>query len=366
MLLVAHTALSLRYVLEHYALLKDDPRLSFAVTQGSDDFGLGVAQTISRLGLPIVAWDDAIADDWDLALFGTHGGEIFFRRTAARAHVQHGLGAGKLVDGDDFTYGPKWALWEGRPKYDVMIEASHTVQRRAVAACPPLAGIIAVVGDLLADRLLAASMQREQHRAALGIAPDQVAVLFISTWGPHGTMLGSTGPALLQRVHRLPERYKPLLSMHPHLWQARRLQPQSQWARQLTSLERGRLRTCGPNDSWIPFLAAADVAVIDHSSLGLYFGLLGRPTVAVPVSAHVINPGSQLAALRACSPTLEDPGRLEVTLDLARASYDPHRVADRCGEIVSYPGEAADRTRRLLYHLLTLPEPRCDAPRLVE
>jgi hypothetical protein len=66
----------------------------------------------------------------DLALFGTHGSEIFFT-AAARVHIQHGLGAGKLVDGQDYTYGPKWALWDGTPTYDRMLEASH-----AVAACP--------------------------------------------------------------------------------------------------------------------------------------------------------------------------------------------------------------------------------------
>jgi hypothetical protein len=105
----------------------------------------------------------AVRRSWDLALFGAHGSEIFFT-AGARVHIQHGLGAGKLVDDRDCTYGPKWALWEGAPKYDRMLEASHAVRRYAVAACPPLAGHISLVGDLRADRLLAADRDRACRR----------------------------------------------------------------------------------------------------------------------------------------------------------------------------------------------------------
>jgi hypothetical protein len=37
--------------------------------------------------------DLAEAAEQDLALFGTHGSEIFFT-VGARVHIQHGLGAG--------------------------------------------------------------------------------------------------------------------------------------------------------------------------------------------------------------------------------------------------------------------------------
>jgi hypothetical protein len=52
----------------------------------------------------------AVRRAWDLALFGTLGSEIFFT-AGARVHIQHGLGAGKLAGGQDYTYGPKWALF---------------------------------------------------------------------------------------------------------------------------------------------------------------------------------------------------------------------------------------------------------------
>ena len=64
-LLVAHTVLSLRYVQEHYQLLKDDPRLNFALTQGADDWGAGVASIAKRLPVPIVSWRRAVRRRWE-------------------------------------------------------------------------------------------------------------------------------------------------------------------------------------------------------------------------------------------------------------------------------------------------------------
>jgi hypothetical protein len=51
----------------------------------------------------------------------------------------------------------------GKPKYDVMLEASYEVRRRAVAACPPLAERIRVASDLRADPLFAADRARLDH-----------------------------------------------------------------------------------------------------------------------------------------------------------------------------------------------------------
>jgi hypothetical protein len=351
-LLVAHTVLSLRYVQEHYLLLNDDRRLRFALTQGADDWGVGVGSMARRLPVPTVPWQDAVHGSWDLALFGTHGGAIYFDRTRSRVHVQHGLGAGKLVDGDDFTYGPSWALWNGRPKYDLMLEASHAVQRRAIAACPPLAGVIAVVGDLFADRLLAAQQYRTQHRAALGISDDDLAVILISTWGPDG-LIGSMGTALLDSALALP-RCRVVLTMHPHVWHGRVDGTPPRWGDRLAPLRKRGLIVCGPNDSWIPHLTAADVAVIDHGSLGLYWALLGRPTVAAPVPAGSTNPDSPIAKLRAVSMPL-DPSDLHNTIARAMATHDPERNLRQVGEIVSYPGQSAARTRHILYQAVGLP-----------
>lgn len=107
--------LSLGYLLDHYRLLCQDPGLRFTLTRAPDQYPAGVEEMMDGPGLRRIPYCAAVRRAWDLALFGTHGSEIFFT-AGARVHIQHGLGAGKLVDGQDYTYGPKWA-WEETPKY---------------------------------------------------------------------------------------------------------------------------------------------------------------------------------------------------------------------------------------------------------
>jgi hypothetical protein len=353
-LLVAHTRLSLEYVLDHYRLLRGDAGLRFSLTRAPDEYAAGVGAMMDAAGLPRVPYCAAVRRAWDLALFGTHGSEVFFTRAASRVHIQHGLGAGKLVAGQDFTYGPRWALWEGTPKYDAMLEASYAVRRYAVAACPPLAGRIRVTGDLRADRLLAADRDRLAHRAALGVGPGELAVLVVSTFGPHG-LLATCGLGLVDELLAWPGA-RALLTVHPHLWTGRHDHRAGLGAALAPRAARGLL-VCGPGQDWAPFLAAADVAVIDHSSLGLYFALLARPTVAVPVPAGVVNPVAPVAVLRALSPAVAGPGRLAAAVAAAVDRFDPAAFAAFRRGLAAYPGQAAGRTRSVLYELLGRPVP---------
>jgi hypothetical protein len=357
-LLVAHTRLSLGYVLDYYRLLRQDPGLRFTLTRAPDQYPAGVEEMMDGTGLRRMPYCAAVRRTWDLALFGTHGSAVFFT-AGARVHIQHGLGAGKLVDGQDYTYGPKWALWEGIPKYDRMLEASHAVRRFAVAACPPLAGHISVVGDLRADRLLAADRDRDAHRAALGIRPGEPAVLVISTFGPHGLLgrygLGPVDDLLAARGTRV------LLTVHPHVWAGRH-----DYRVLLSALLAPRVRrgliVCGPDQDWVPFLAAADAAVIDHSSLGLYYALLARPTVAVPVPDRAVNPAAPIALLRALSPAVTGSSSLAVEVRAGAARFDPAAFAACRRGLTAYRGQAPARTRAVLYELLRRPVPGAQLP----
>lgn len=358
-LLVAHTRLSLGYVLDHYRLLAPDPALRFTLTRAPDQYSAGVEEMMDATGLPRLPYCVAVGRPWNLALFGTHGSEIFFSRAAARVHIQHGLGAGKLVDGQDYTYGPRWALWDGKPKYTLMLEASHAVRRRAVAACPPLADRITVTGDMHADRLLAADRDRHAHRAALGITLGERAVLIASTFGPNG-LLARHGLALADELLATPGT-RALLTVHPHVW-AGRHDHRATLAAQLEAREKRGLITCGPGQDWTPYLAAADVAVIDHSSIGLYYALLGRPALAVPVPDRAVNPAAPVAILRALSPELTRPGNLAADITAAADRFDPDRTARLRRDLLSYRGQAADRTTAALYKLLGCPAPGPQPP----
>jgi hypothetical protein len=353
-LLVAHTRLSLGYVLDHYRLLSQDPALRFTLTRAPDQNSAGTEEMMNATGLPRLPYCVAVRRPWDLALFGTHGSEIYFTSATARVHIQHGMGAGKLVDGQDYTYGPKWALWDGKPKYTMMLEASHAVRQRAVAACPSLSRRITVTGDIRADRLLAADRNRAAHRAALGIAPGEQAILICSTFGPHG-LLSRYGLSPADQLLTVPGT-RVLLTLHPHLWTGRHDHRARLTAALAPRAARG-LIICGPDQDWAPFLAAADIAVIDHGSLSLYYALLARPTVAVPVADSAVNPIAPVAMLRALSPTVTSPAGLTAAVTTAAGRFDPGTGARLRRDLLAYRGHADQHTKAALYELLGRPLP---------
>jgi hypothetical protein len=351
-LLAVHTLLTLRYIRRHLNILRQDQRLAFYATQGADDYSVGVAAALPRLCLPMIPFDEAAAQQWDLALFATHGGEIFFRDTACKIHIQHGIGAGKRVDGHDFTYGRPWVLWEGRPKYDLMLESSHSTMRRAVAAVPELADRVRVVGDPFADDVLHGMQHRCRFRAQLGIEQGQTAVLLMSTWGQHG-LLAAHGRDLLEAALRLPRKYKILLTMHDHLWTGGRDEA-SPWPSRLAQLPKDQFAICGLLQDWVPHVIAADVAILDHGSLGLYYALTCKPAITAHVPEYVVVPNAPATRLRACYPLLESTAHLQRVVDDVQRHHDPQAVGRFLGDITSYPGQAVPRIRAVLYERLRL------------
>ncbi|MCM3921547.1 CDP-glycerol glycerophosphotransferase family protein [Frankia sp. AiPs1] len=367
--LVAHPRLSTSYVRAHYEILAADERLRFFITQAPDGMNAGVQDAIDHLvadsdhRVTPIPFERAVRRDWDLALFGTHGSRERFGDDVPCIHIQHGIGAGKQVLDDDFTYGRLWAIRQdgprmGEPLYAAMLESSYTVRDRAVRRVPELADRIRVVGDVFADRLLEADSRRDEFRDLLGIRAEQTAVLFISTWGDHGLMGGDGGAGLprLRAAAALGDRYATLLSMHPHLWHADGVDGPRLWRQRLNPLADSGLIVCGPDESWAPYLAAADVAIIDHSSLCLYYGILERPSIAVPVQGDQINPAAPIAALRAASPLLRDPADLRATLHTALSTFDQRLVPGR-DRIVAHPGASATRIAAVLYDILSLDPP---------
>ena len=96
--------------------------------------------------------------------------------------------------------------------------------------------------------------------------------------------------------------------------------------------------------------------MVDHSSLGLYYALLGRPLATIPVPARLVNPAAPLPVLRSAAPVADPhhPGELAGVLDAARARHDPRAAARVRSVVTSYPGQAAARSRVVLYRTLGL------------
>ncbi|MFI1330636.1 hypothetical protein ACH4U7_10890 [Streptomyces sp. NPDC020845] len=352
-LYVVHNRVSLRTLRRVHRLLADDGRLSFAATLAPDRFGQGCEAEVGRWGLPLVPFDAATAEPWDLAVFGNHGGAHLFTEAGARVFVPHGVGAGKQALGQDFTYGPDFVLRSGEPIYTAMFEASEEGRERAEDITPRLAGRIRVVGDLETDEFLAVLARRATARALLGVGPEDLLVLLSATWGDAG-MLAWHGPTLLKSARRLPGHVRVVLKPHPHNWDPRG-RPRPHLARALAAAPE-TVCLVPPWQSWMGAYAAADLAVYDFGSLALRFALRPRPMVAVPAEPGAVTPGSPVDALRAMTPELAAPS-LPQALELGLETGAPPGLADLAPRFVSHPGQAAPRTRGALYELLGLAVP---------
>jgi CDP-glycerol glycerophosphotransferase len=110
-----------------------------------------------------------------------------------------------------------------------------------------------------------------------------------------------------------------------------------------------------------PFLAAADVLVTDHSSVGFEFALLDRPLIVFDApdlreAARIDR--EQWELLRTMSDVVEAPDQLAHTLREALREPARRREARaRARHLFAFPGAACDRAIAVVYELLEV-EPR--------
>jgi CDP-glycerol glycerophosphotransferase len=132
------------------------------------------------------------------------------------------------------------------------------------------------------------------------------------------------------------------------------------WRRRMRTLERpARVRYVeGPDVS--PYLAAADVMVTDHSSVGFEYLTLDRPLVifdapGLPAAAR-INP-QKVELLRSAAIVVQDPSALvrAVSRELAVPGRLSARRRHVASEVFHDPGHATERALSLVDELLVQP-----------
>jgi hypothetical protein len=349
-LLVALNELQVRYLSEFRGVFDSDPRLSFFLT--SRRRGRAAEPVRSRaaaVNLPFLERDHARRRWWDLAVFADHGGLERFPRLIPRLRIQHCMATGKRIGGEWYRYNPALCLdRRGRPVYECIFEASEAIRALAVAEVPALAGRIAVVGDLDADRLLARQGDREACRRELGLGPDDRVALIWSTWGP-GALIRTMGEALLAEAERLQKEgpWRFVLSVHPEHW----LAGGESFRAQVRGFEdRGLVVRPAGVSFYEPFVAA-DAMISDHTSLAAMYALLGKPLAFVPVGAEYLSPESTLGRLHALCPHVKSPADLEEVLD---GDFPLAGMRELTDELTSEPGRAAERYRQETYDLLRL------------
>ncbi|MCK9868181.1 hypothetical protein MRI28_00665 [Nocardiopsis dassonvillei] len=96
-LVVAHTVTALTRLLDILPLLESDPRVQVVFTRArTSNFREGVTEFLSDIGAVVAPWEQAVEEEFDLALSASYGDDLH-RIKAPMVVFSHGAGYNKLV-----------------------------------------------------------------------------------------------------------------------------------------------------------------------------------------------------------------------------------------------------------------------------
>jgi CDP-glycerol glycerophosphotransferase (TagB/SpsB family) len=230
---------------------------------------------------------------------------------------------------------------------------------RYIAAAAVRRDQAALVGFPKLDGLLRGEWHPQAVRESLGLSPDLETVLYAPTFSM-ASSLHLAGEAIIETV--LDSGRSVIVKLHDRSLE---IDPERtggiDWPARLRRFERHPRYALARGADVSPLLAAADVLVTDHSTVGFEFALLDRPIVVydAPDLKRVarISDG-KWALLRSMADVVATPADLRSAMD--RALADPGRLADArhaARALFAHAGHATERALSEVYGLLELPPP---------
>jgi CDP-glycerol glycerophosphotransferase len=214
-----------------------------------------------------------------------------------------------------------------------------------------------LIGMPKLDCLVDGTLKRDELLAGMGIDRGRKTVLYAPTWSPHSSVV-SMGEALVQRLGEAG--HAVIVKLHDR---SRDLQFVNSggvdWGARLEPLLKryGGVLASGHNSS--PYLAAADVMITDHSSVGFEYLLLDRPLVRIHVPELIKNTDiepSYVELLASASTSVTNVG--EVVAAVERGLNEPSENSSTriavANEMFYKPGTATERAVKELYDLMEL------------
>lgn len=334
-----------------WSALRRDSRVELAFTSESDDWVRPLLQAEGLADRLIPQWR-AIWARFDLAVNADPWNALPLRRCWRRANFFHGV-AGKY-DLDD----PK-ALGQNVDFdiYDRVMFANEDRLRRYVDGGIVPAAHAALVGFPKSDDLVNGRWTSASVRAELGLDPGRETILYAPTFSP-ASSLHLAGEALIDAL--LTTGRNVIVKLHerstvPHPKYTGNVDWMARLARFVG--RDGYAYATGAHAS--PYLAAADLLVTDHSTVGFEFALLDRPIVVfdTPGLLHAarINP-DKWRLMRGMADVAPNSADLPAVVERALASPERHSVSRRAAAraLFAHPGRATDRALDVVYELLEL------------
>ena len=215
-----------------------------------------------------------------------------------------------------------------------------------------------LIGMPKLDCLVDGSLVRDDILTSLGIDPARRTILYAPTWSAYSsvvsmgeelvTRLGQAGHTVIVKLH---DRSRDALH-HEHSggvdW-GERLEPLLQRC--------GGCLATGSNSS--RYLAAADVMITDHSSVGFEYLLLDRPLIRIHVPELIKNTDIEPSYVELLANASISVNNVDETIDAVERAFAEPKIksGDRvavANEMFYKPGTATERAVKELYELIEL------------
>ena len=217
-----------------------------------------------------------------------------------------------------------------------------------------------LVGYPKLDCLVNGSLKRDDVLNEIGIDPSRPTILYGPTWSPYSS-LNTIGEELVRRL--IEAGYAVIVKLHDR---SRDLQYKHSggidWAARLEPLLRRGVGWLADRSDACPYLAAADLMITDHSSVGFEYLLLDRPLIRIDTPELIdktdINP-EYVTLMQEASVTVKEVGEAIAAVD--KCFGDPSNLSESrkavAKDLFYKAGTATARAVRELYEVIELEAP---------
>ena len=355
-LVVARNQHTTEWLLDFLPDVLDDPRIQIVFTideVAPSAFQHGARELIRAIDSPLIPWSQALSIDLDLAITATFTASGLDQLRCPLMVMVHGPGIGKAgtVPNDRIPVPLRRGTGSGR----TTVVLPHEAERGLFQRRPDGVDLV-VAGDPCLDRMTVSHRLRPLFRHRMGLVEHQKLIVMCSTWGERA-QLAAVPELSATLANQLPvDEYRIAMVVHPHIWQAHSGWQVRSWLREATLA--GVHLVPPESDSWRGSLVAADLALVDHGSVGVYAAAIGTPILQIGLDHSAVQQGSALAILASDTESLTLDAGLRTQIDDAIASQRPSNQAV-AARISSKPGRALQLLRSEIYAQLSLePRPR--------
>jgi CDP-glycerol glycerophosphotransferase (TagB/SpsB family) len=214
-----------------------------------------------------------------------------------------------------------------------------------------------LIGYPKLDCLCDGSLERDAVLRSLGIDPARRTVLYAPTWSPYSSV-NALGVELVERLGAAS--YTVIVKLHDRSRDTRFIHSGGvNWAERIKPILKKYDGHLAQGSDACPYLAAADVLITDHSSVGFEYLLLDRPLVRIEMPELIARTNihqDYVQMMKDASTSVDNARQAVEAVDQALAapqnrSGERQRVAQ---ELFYLPGTATARATLELYQVLEL------------